>query len=97
MDNTANREMVQDLSQGEFSSRLSLLDDFKKLSNFIVTQREDIVNLWGQDSAVKVVSFYETLPTPVVEKVSRFLFLRYLFILSFFSQRYWSQIKIPQI
>jgi hypothetical protein len=68
MDNTANREMVQDLSQGEFSSRLSLLDDFKKLSNFIVTQREDIVNLWERDRTVKIVSFYETQQTHVVER-----------------------------
>jgi hypothetical protein len=57
---------------GKSSTRLDLVQTLSEGSNFLNTQREDIVNLWPTGSNIKIVSFYEKLKSPTVKRVSKY-------------------------
>jgi hypothetical protein len=61
--------MVEDKLPGE-TSRFELVKQLREGSNFLDTQRDDIVNLWGPTSNIQIFSFYETKRTQTVTKVS---------------------------
>jgi hypothetical protein len=63
-------KMVEDTG-GKSSTRLDLVQSLSEGSNFLNTQRADIVNLWPDGSDITIVSFYESLKSPTVEKVSK--------------------------
>lgn len=58
--------MVIDLSGRDDSARSRLLKQLKENSDFLATQREDLVDIW---EGRKIFSFYETEFTPTVKKV----------------------------
>jgi hypothetical protein len=57
---------------GKSSTRLDLVQTLSEGSNFLNTQREDIVNLWPTGSNIQIVSFYERLKSPTVKRVSKY-------------------------
>jgi hypothetical protein len=65
-------KMVEDKG-GKSSTRWDLVQSLSEGSNFLNTQREDIVNLWPTGSEIKIVSFCERLMSPTVERVSKYL------------------------
>jgi hypothetical protein len=57
---------------GESSTRLDLVQSLSEGSNFLNTQRADRANLWPSGSDITIVSFYERLTSPTVERVSKY-------------------------
>jgi hypothetical protein len=64
--------MVEDMSLAP-QSRSNFVKQLKEGSNFLVTHKEEITNLWDPSSTshsdIKIVSFYETKKTATVKKV----------------------------
>jgi hypothetical protein len=58
--------MVTDLSDGMDNARLRLSRQLKEYSEFLETQREDLVDIWP---GRRIFSFYETEFTPTLQKV----------------------------
>ena len=59
--------MVLDMSNNNSQSgMLDLLHQLRECSNFLTTQREDLLGVWDR---LKLFSFYETIETPSIEKV----------------------------
>jgi hypothetical protein len=61
-------EMVDAESGGYETSRHNLLRQLRDGSEFLENQKEELSNIW-KEYQPKIVSFYETAPTPTVEKV----------------------------
>lgn len=59
--------MVREMCTGTESQRMKLLHQLREGSNFLESQRDELVDIW---SKLKVVSYYETVATPTVQKVS---------------------------
>jgi hypothetical protein len=59
-----------DTDTGGQESRLNLLGQLKEDSEFLETQKEDLLCIWGEIQG-KIVSFYETVKTPTTQKVIR--------------------------
>jgi hypothetical protein len=60
--------MIDDVPLGQ-SSRSDFVKQLEEGTNFLDTQRDDIVSLWDQTPGIEIVSFYETKTTAVVTKV----------------------------
>jgi hypothetical protein len=58
-----------DTETSEQESRLNLLRQLKEGSEFLETQKEDLLRIWGEIPG-KIVSFYETVKTPTAQKVT---------------------------
>jgi len=58
--------MVTDLSDGKDNARLRLSRQLRENSEFLETQREDLVDIWA---GRRIFSFYETEFTPDLQKV----------------------------
>jgi len=62
-------EMVDAESGGYETSRHNLLKQLREGSEFLEVQKEELSHIWNEYMP-KIVSFYETVKTPTVEKVS---------------------------
>jgi hypothetical protein len=60
--------MLEDMSSSSESNRADLLCQLQEGSEFLETQADEVVDILGRR---KVVSFYETVKTPTVQKVNR--------------------------
>jgi hypothetical protein len=67
-------DMIEDRPES-LSSRMELVEDLRQRSNLLFRHREDLSTLWQNRSDLHVVSFYESQPTPTVQKVSRCIVL----------------------
>jgi len=59
--------MVENMSAKSKSSRLKLLRQLRENSEFLEKQRDELSDIWNGRT---VVSFYETVKTPTVKRVS---------------------------
>jgi hypothetical protein len=59
-----------DIETGGQESRVNLLKQLKEGSEFLETQKEDLSRIWKEFQG-KIVSFYEIVKTPTVQKVTR--------------------------
>ncbi|KAH0556424.1 hypothetical protein GP486_005657 [Trichoglossum hirsutum] len=73
---TKELEEMVDTETGGQESRLNLLRHLKEGSEFLETQKENLLHLWTEYSG-KIVSFYETLKTPTVERSESGVYGRY--------------------
>jgi hypothetical protein len=55
-------------------SRLAFIRTLEETANYIGTQREDIANLWGSESDIRICSYYATKTTQDLLKVMVFCF-----------------------
>jgi hypothetical protein len=61
-------EMVDAESGGYETSKHNLLRQLREGSEFLENQKEELSYIW-KESNPTIVSFYETAPTPTVERV----------------------------
>jgi len=62
------RDMIED--RGAYlESRRELVNQLGRHSKFLFEHRDDLSTLWENRPDLPVLSFYETLPTPSVQKV----------------------------
>jgi hypothetical protein len=66
MRTTELEAMVQDMSPDLESQPTKLLQQLREGSEFLESQRDELVNIWvGR----RIISYYETVGTPTVKKV----------------------------
>jgi len=65
--------MVQDMSLDLESQPAKLLQQLREGSEFLESQRDELVDIW---SGLKIVSYYETVDTPTVKEVQQYQIYR---------------------
>jgi len=62
------QEMVDAESGSYETSRINLLKLLREGAEFLEVQKEELINIW-EEYKTKIISFYETISTPIVQKV----------------------------
>jgi len=62
------QEMVDAESGGYETSRINLLKLLREGAEFLEVQKEELINI-REEYKTKIISFYETISTPIVQKV----------------------------
>lgn len=68
---TDELEQALDYQGGDLKlKRFLLLQQIRSGSDFLKTQKNEITQIWPEKTPPRVVSFYETMPSPTVRRVS---------------------------